>query len=110
VWYTFRVRVHGESASQLPVFVSRLLKSYDLRALHWTEQADRYAIVREILERGSVEAREWLDEHLTFGQVRELLTEFRGAGFDEPARARLRQKYNLTLNEIPARPFVHWKS
>jgi hypothetical protein len=104
------VQPRGESASQFPVFVSRLLKSYDLHALHWTEYADRYAIVREVLDRGSAEARQWLDARLTFDEIRALLTDFRGAGFDEPARARLRQEYNLTLNEIPARPFVRWKS
>jgi hypothetical protein len=92
----------------LPVSVLQLVKSYDVAALRWERIDDRYAIVREVLDRGSSEARRWLDARLSSDEVRELLREFRGAGFDEPARARLRTEFGLTTEDIPARPFVAW--
>jgi hypothetical protein len=41
----------------LPLSVLQLIKSYDVSALRWESAEDRYAIVREILDRGSLDAR-----------------------------------------------------
>jgi hypothetical protein len=92
----------------LPVSVLQLIKSYDVAALQWDRAEDRYAIVREILDRGSPDAWRWLHTQLTREDTRRLLCEFRGAGFDEPARARLRAEYNLTTEDIPVRAFIAW--
>jgi hypothetical protein len=92
----------------LPLSVLQLIKSYDVSALRWERSEDRYAIVREILDRGSPEARDWLWTQLTRGEIQRLLREFRGAGFDEPGRAKLRAEFGLSTDEIPVRPFVAW--
>jgi hypothetical protein len=93
---------------ELPMSVLQLIKSYDVTALRWDTVEDRYAIVREILDRGSPDAHRWLQTQLTREETRRLLCEFRGAGFDEPSRARLRIEYDLTTADIPVRPFVAW--
>lgn len=92
----------------LPLSVLQLIKSYDVASLRWERIEDRYAIVREILDRGSREARGWLDGQLSREEVRELLREFRGAGFDEPGRAKLRAEYGLTTDDLPPRAYVAW--
>ena len=91
-----------------PLSVLQLIKSYDVSALRWENVEDQYAIVREILDRGSPDARRWLETQLTREETRRLLCEFRGAGFDEPGRARLRAAYDLTTADIPIRAFVAW--
>ncbi|HET6150295.1 MAG TPA: hypothetical protein VFH68_22335 [Polyangia bacterium] len=92
----------------LPIGVAQLVKSYDLSSLRWDNIDDRYVVVREILDRGSTDARQWLDQQLSREDIRKLLCEFRGAGFDEPARARLRAEFELTAEDIPVRPFIAW--
>jgi len=49
-----------------------------------------------------------LEGQLSRDEIRALLKEFRGAGFDEPARARLRAEFDLTEDDIPVRNFVAW--
>jgi hypothetical protein len=92
----------------LPLSVLQLIKSYEVSALRWDRVEDRYAIVREILDRGSTEARQWLETQLTREAVRNLLREFRGAGFDEPGRAKLRAEFDLSTDDIPVRRYVAW--
>jgi hypothetical protein len=95
----------------VPEHVLRLLKSYDVGELRWEDPDSRYAIVREILQRGSPEAREWLGHVLTRNEIRTLIREYRGAGFNEPERVRLREEYGLTIGDVPVRPFIGfgWK-
>jgi hypothetical protein len=92
----------------LPMSVLQLVKSYDVSALRWERADDRYAVVREVLDRGSLEARRWLQTQLSREETRQLLREFRGAGFDEPGRQRLRAEYGLTTEDIPVRAFIAW--
>jgi hypothetical protein len=92
----------------LPVSVAQLVKSYDISTLQWDRADDRYVVVREILDRGGAEPRRWLEGQLSRAEIRDLLREFRGAGFDEPARARLRAEFDLTEDDIPVRNFVAW--
>lgn len=94
---------------ELPPYVRCLLKTYDIDSLRWEVADDRYAIVREILDRGSEEAQGWLAAHLGDAEIRGLLKEYRGAGFDEPAREKLRTKFSLTTADMPIRPFIPWK-
>jgi len=98
----------GFDRMDLPQSVAQLVKSYDTASLQWDRIDDRYAVVREILDRGAIEARAWLEAQLSWEELRALLREFRGAGFDEPGRARLRSEFDLTVDEIPVRAFVQW--
>ena len=100
------------TASDAPVEVRRLLKSYDTAALRWSDPTDRYEIVREILVRGDDEARRWLRRVLRRGEVRELIRLNRGAGCSEPQRAKLRRELRLTTDDIPTRPYLGftWQS
>ena len=97
------------TASDAPVEVRRLLKSYDPAALRWADPTDRYEIVREILVRGDDEARRWLRRVLRRDEVRELIRLNRGAGCSEPQRAKLRRELRLTTNDIPIRPYLGFK-
>ena len=92
----------------LPISVAQLIKSYDLSALRWERADDRYVVVREILDRGSADARHWLATQLSREDIRKLLCEFRGAGFDESGRAKLRAEFDLTEEDIPVRPSIPW--
>jgi hypothetical protein len=98
-----------ETAADCPVSVRQLLKSYDPAQLRWHEPADRWEIVAAILTRGGADAREWLAGQMTREELRELATNFRGAGLDEPDRARVRAELSLTEVEIPARPFIEFR-
>jgi len=42
-------------------------------------------------------------------QVRELVRAYRGAGSNEPDRARLRNELGLSNDDIPVRPFVGFR-
>lgn len=100
------------TAEDMPIEVRRLLKSYDLGDLHWAEPRDRYAIVIQVLTRGSDEAERWLWSMCTRDEIRELFRQFGGAGCgDNEARAVLRMKLALTVDELPDRPFapVPWR-
>jgi putative SOS response-associated peptidase YedK len=90
----------------LPESVRRLLKSYDSDQLSWTNVDDRYAIVREILQRGSEDARRWLAGKLTHQEIRDLIARFRAAGFDEIQRRDLRRDFALGPEDVPVRPFL----
>jgi hypothetical protein len=96
----------GEDA---PIEVRRLLKSYEPSALRWARSDDRYVIVRAILVRGDDRAQRWLRSVLRRDQVRELVRQYGGAGSSEPERARLRRALRLTLEDIPARPYLGFR-
>ena len=94
------------TALDMPIEVRRLLKSYAFEELHWAEPRDRYIIVIEILTRGDDEAERWLWNLCTHEEIRSLFREFAGAGCgDNHARAHLRDKLGLSIEEIPDRPF-----
>mgnify|MGYP005607771973 CR=1 FL=1 len=99
------------SAADMPIEVARLLKSYDLHELHWGVPRDRHAIVVAILTRGDATAERWLWQHSSREAVRALLREFQGAGCDNEGRAVLREKLEMTEEELPPRPFasVPWR-
>ena len=63
-------------------------------------------MVKEILLRGDETARRWLGTMLKPHQVRDLIRTYRGAGSNEPDRAKLRRELGLSSTEIPVRPFV----
>jgi hypothetical protein len=94
------------TAQQAPPAVRRLLKSYDPAALRWAKRDHRYTVVREILLRGDESAKRWLGTILSAGRVRDLVRAYRGAGSNEPDRARLRNQLGLSGDDIPVRPFV----
>jgi len=100
------------TAAQAPEAVRRLLKSYDLGALAWTNPDHQYAIVRAILVRGDDQAARWLRRVLSRAKVRDLVQQYRGAGCNEPERQRLRKELRLTVNDIPSRPYLgfQWSS
>ena len=103
-----RTRGTGEEARgpELPVVVARLLKTYDVARLRWEEPVDRWAIVSAVLIHGDAEARGWLAGRLSVEALRELARQFRGAGLNEPERARLRADLNLDETDIPKRPYL----
>jgi hypothetical protein len=86
--------------------VAALLKSYDVEWLSWDERAHRYAVAREVLDRGGEVARAWLEARLTKIELRALVAEFHGAGMNEPLRARVRAELGLTEVELPRRPYL----
>ena len=90
----------------LPADVRPLLKTYDIRKLKWRREADRYAIVREILSRGSRPALSWLGNVLPRAEQKALVRKYRGAGLNERDRARVRRRLGLTTRDLPARPFL----
>jgi hypothetical protein len=94
------------TAAAAPVAVRRLLKTYDPAALRWAERDDRHVIVREILLRGDAVANRWLRRKLSRLEVRSLIRAYAGAGCNEPDRAVLRKKLNLTVKDLPVRPFL----
>jgi hypothetical protein len=100
------------TASDAPTEVRQLLKSYDRSALRWSDANDRYEIVREILVRGDSEAKKWLRGVLDREQVRQLVKRHRGAGCNEPQRAKLRRELRLSVRDIPRRAYLgfYWRS
>lgn len=94
------------TALDMPIEVRRLLKSYELEELHWADPRARYTIAIEILTRGDDEAEQWLWTLCTREEIRDLFRQFAGAGCgDNDARAHLREKLGLTIEELPDRPF-----
>jgi hypothetical protein len=100
------------TAADAPLAVQRLLKTYNPAALRWAEPDDRHVIVREILVRGDAIANRWLRRKLSRTEVRALIRAYGGAGCNEPDRAVLRKKLNLTAKDIPVRPHLgfQWQS
>jgi hypothetical protein len=94
------------TASDAPIEVRRLLKSYDPSALRWSKPNVRYLIVTEILVRGDGAAKRWLRGVLRREQVRHLVRRFRGAGCNEPQRAKLRRELRLSVRDVPRRPYL----
>jgi hypothetical protein len=105
----WRRAVERLSAADAPVAVRRLLKTYDPAALRWADPDDRHVIVREIVLRGDAVAKRWLRRKLSRTEVRSLIRAYAGAGCNEPARAVLRKKLNLTVKEMPVRPYLGLK-
>jgi hypothetical protein len=97
------------TAADAPVAVRRLLKSYDPTALRWADLDDRHVIVREIVLRGDAVANRWLRRKLSRAEVRLLIRAYAGAGCNEPERAILRKKLNLTVKDLPLKPYVGLK-
>jgi hypothetical protein len=98
--------VSVETANTFPLAVRQLLKTYDPAQLRWDVPSDRWAIVSAILTRGAPDARSWLGSRLATDQLRELARQFKGAGLNEPERAKLRADLGLTEADIPKRPFL----
>jgi hypothetical protein len=96
-------RLRIVTATDAPECVTQLLKTYDPAELDWMVDDHRYAVVREIILRGSTEARRWLARVLRRTEVRALLSQYRGAGCTEPERRRLRARFRLTREDIPER-------
>ena len=94
------------TAADAPTSVRRLLKSYDLEDVHWSEDDDRHVMVVAILTRGDAAAKRWLQSVLSTSEVRELVRRYRGAGCAEPDRERLRKQLDLSTVDIPARPYL----
>lgn len=105
-WSTVRSKAKPPANVPLPLPVAQLLKTYDVAKLDWMQQDHRYAIVREIVRRGSRPARMWLKGMLSETGVRELLRQYAGAGFNEPERKLLRKRYLLTTQDVPERAFL----
>ena len=74
--------------------------------LTWELAEHRYLVVREILDRGGLEARAWLHRTLTDNQLRSLVTEFQGAGMSLELRARVRAELGLSEVDLPPHPRV----
>jgi hypothetical protein len=91
---------------RFPDPVLRLLKTYDSADLRWDSDVDRHAIALEVVLRGDDEARRWLAQRLSPMELRDLIRQFAGTGCNEPDRAKLRQEFKLTEEEIPPRPYV----
>ncbi len=89
-----------------PEYVTELLKSYDVAALDWMRRDDRYAIVREVLRKGSTSAKRWLAGRLSEKAIRELIQEYRGAGLNEPERKSFRRRFGLTKQDIPEKAYL----
>jgi hypothetical protein len=100
------------TAADAPLAVQRLLKTYDPAALRWVVPDDRHIIVREIVLRGDALANRWLHRKLSRTEIRSLIRAYGGAGCNEPDRAILRKKLNLTVKDIPVRPHLGfaWQS
>lgn len=94
------------TAADAPDAVQRLLKTYDPSALRWVNRDDRHVIVREIVLRGDAVANRWLRRKLSRADLRALIRAYAGAGCNEPDRAVLRKKLNLTVEDIPVRPYL----
>jgi hypothetical protein len=97
------------TAADAPSAVRRLLKTYDPKALRWSNRDDRYAIVREVLVRGDAVARRWLRRKLSENEARELILEYGGAGSNEPDRHILRERLGLSVNDLPVRPYIGYR-
>ncbi len=102
----WQTETRAEGLLELPEGVARLLKSYDLTQLRWEHLPDRWAIVAEILVRGSQPARAWLNARLSRRELQVLARRFRGAGLNEPARERVRAELGLDERAIPKRDFL----
>jgi len=102
----WRRAIEKLTAADAPVAVQRLLKTYDPAALRWAEPDDRHVIVREIVLKGNAAANRWLRRKLSRTEVRSLIRAYAGAGCNEPQRAVLRQKLNLTVKDVPVRPYL----
>jgi hypothetical protein len=102
----WRRAVEKLTAADAPLAVQRLLKTYDPGALRWAEPNDRHVIVREIVLRGDAVANRWLRRKLSRAEVRSLIRAYAGAGCNEPERAVLRKKLNLTVKDVPVRPYL----
>lgn len=111
-WGAAKTKPKAAAKTPLPLAVAQLLKTYDVAKLNWMNDDDRYAIVREIVRRGSRPARTWLNGMLSESGVRELLRQYAGAGFNEPERKLLRKRYLLTKQDVPERAFLgfEWDS
>jgi hypothetical protein len=94
------------TALEAPAEVRRLLKSYELSDLRWSDTRDRYTIVREVLVRGGDTARKWLRRSLKEDAVRDLVRRFRGAGCSEPERRKLRNELGLSTEDVPVRSYI----
>jgi hypothetical protein len=94
------------TAADAPLAVQRLLKTYDPAALRWAAPDDRHVIVREIMLRGDALANRWLRRKLSRAEIRSLIRTYGGAGCNEPDRATLRKKLNLTVKDLPVRPYL----
>lgn len=94
------------TAADAPVSVRRLLKSYELEDVHWSEDDDRHVMVVAILTRGDAAAKRWLWSVLSQSEVRELVRRYRGAGCAEPDREKLRKQLDLSTVDIPTRPYL----
>jgi len=105
-WGATKIKPQASAKLLLPLPVAQLLKTYDVAKLDWMKQDDRYAIVREIVRRGSRPARTWLKGMLSESGVRELLRQYAGAGFNEPERKLLRKRYLLTKQDVPEHAFL----
>lgn len=108
---SWRARSGSEGKAPLttadaPEAVRKLLKSYDPKALQWTDAGHRYEVVLAILTRGGDEAKAWLWSVLSRAEVRELVRRYRGAGCAEPDRAKLRRLLGLSTVDVPVRPYV----
>jgi hypothetical protein len=95
-----------DNTDVFPLAVRQLMKTYDPGQLCWDVPSDRWAIVSAILTRGALEARSCLAGLLTLEQLRELVRQFKGAGLNEPERAKLRVDLGLTEADIPKRPLL----
>ena len=98
--------VSVDQANAFPVAVRQLMKTYDPGQLRWDVLSDRWAIVAAVLTRGGPDARSWLNAKLRLDQLRELVRQFKGAGLNEPDRAKLRAELGLNETDIPKRPFL----
>jgi len=99
----------GESAADYPQSVRQLLKTYDPAKLRWGNPSHRWAIVAAILTREGDDARQWLASRLSRDEVRVLARDFRGAGLNEPDRAKLRSELALGESDIPERAFLGFR-
>jgi hypothetical protein len=92
-------------AVDLPIAVRRLLDSSPAREPRWALPEERHTIVVEILTRGDDAAERWLWSQTSKDDVRSLLRQYGGAGFDDEARDMLRRKMGLSERDVPRRPF-----
>lgn len=94
------------TAADAPECVRRLLKSYELEDVRWSEDDERHVIVVSILTRGDAAAKRWLWSVLPRSEVRELVRRYQGAGCAEPDREKLRKQLRLSTADIPPRPYL----
>ena len=107
-----RGRAMRLNLQEAPGCIAVVLKSYDLSLLDSSDVLVQATLVAETLTRGVPGSEDWLWTQMTLEEAREVTRIGQGAGLDNEARAVLRERLGLTLEDVPDRPFSlpAWRS